>query len=173
MFNEVLKFGSMIVDALRVYRHPVFVYIPPYGELRGGSWVVIDPTINSSQMELYADELARGGVLEPPGICEIKFKEAERRKLMHQNDHTLQQWQRELEAATTPEEAEEIKEKIKKRENLLMPVYTQVAHVYADLHDRAPRMAARGGVRRILSWPKAREFFYWRVRRRLAANSVV
>lgn len=99
MFNEVLKFGSMIVDALRVYKHPVFVYIPPHAELRGGSWVVIDPTINASQMELYADELARGGVLEPPGICEIKFREAERRKLMHKNDNTLKQWQADLATA--------------------------------------------------------------------------
>lgn len=80
---------------------------------------------------------------------------------------------RDLAAATSPEAAEKIKEDINKRENLLMPVYTQVAHVYADLHDRAPRMAARGGVRKILTWEKAREFFYWRVRRRLAANNVV
>ena len=36
----------MIVDALVEYKHPVFVYIPPNGELRGGAWVVIDPTIN-------------------------------------------------------------------------------------------------------------------------------
>lgn len=104
MFNEVLKFGSMIVDALRVYKHPVFVYIPPHAELRGGSWVVIDPTINAAQMELYADELARGGVLEPPGICEIKFREAERKKLMHKNDATLIQWQKDLAAAAVSED---------------------------------------------------------------------
>lgn len=29
MVREVLKFGSMIVDALREYKHPVFIYIPP------------------------------------------------------------------------------------------------------------------------------------------------
>lgn len=39
MFNEVLKYGSYIVDALVKYEQPVFVYIPPFGELRGGSWV--------------------------------------------------------------------------------------------------------------------------------------
>ena len=39
MFNEVLKYGSYIVDALVKYEQPIFVYIPPYGELRGGSWV--------------------------------------------------------------------------------------------------------------------------------------
>ena len=39
MYNEVLKYGSYIVDALVKYQQPVFVYIPPFGELRGGSWV--------------------------------------------------------------------------------------------------------------------------------------
>ena len=39
MYNEVLKYGSYIVDALVSYEQPVFVYIPPFGELRGGSWV--------------------------------------------------------------------------------------------------------------------------------------
>ena len=39
MYNEVLKFGSYIVDALVKFEQPVFVYIPPFGELRGGSWV--------------------------------------------------------------------------------------------------------------------------------------
>ena len=54
MYEEVLKYGSMIVDALRVYEQPVFIYLPPHGELRGGAWVVVDPTINPSQMEMYA-----------------------------------------------------------------------------------------------------------------------
>lgn len=39
MYNEVLKYGSYIVDALVAYEQPIFVYIPPFGELRGGSWV--------------------------------------------------------------------------------------------------------------------------------------
>ena len=54
MYEEVLKYGSMIVDALRVYKQPIFIYLPPHGELRGGAWVVVDPTINPSQMEMYA-----------------------------------------------------------------------------------------------------------------------
>ncbi len=56
MYEEVLKYGAMIVDALRDYHQPVFIYLPPYGELRGGAWVVVDPSINSSQMEMYASE---------------------------------------------------------------------------------------------------------------------
>ena len=55
------------IAALVGYKQPVFVYIPPGCELRGGAWAVIDPTINSEVMEMYADPTARGGVLEPSG----------------------------------------------------------------------------------------------------------
>lgn len=59
MYDQILKFGAYIVDALRTFRQPVLVYIPPQAELRGGSWVVIDPTINPLCMELYADRESR------------------------------------------------------------------------------------------------------------------
>ena len=59
MYEEVLKYGAMIVDSLRVYHHPVFIYLPPNGELRGGAWVVVDPTINPDHMEMYAGERER------------------------------------------------------------------------------------------------------------------
>ena len=73
MYNEVLKFGAEIVDALRDFKQPVFVYIPPHGELRGGAWVVVDPTINRhGVMEMFADKEARANVLEPAGMVEIK-----------------------------------------------------------------------------------------------------
>lgn len=55
MFDQVLKFGSYIVDGFKEYNQPIMVYIPPNGELRGGAWVVVDPTINSNHMEMYAD----------------------------------------------------------------------------------------------------------------------
>ena len=42
MAGEILKFGAQIVDALREYEHPVYIYLPPHGELRGGSWVVVE-----------------------------------------------------------------------------------------------------------------------------------
>lgn len=57
MYDEVVKYGAMIVDALRIYSHPVFIYLPPHGELRGGAWVVVDPTINPDHMEMYADKV--------------------------------------------------------------------------------------------------------------------
>lgn len=54
LFEGVLQAGSCIVEALRKYRWPVMVYLPPGCELRGGAWVVIDSMINSSAIEMYA-----------------------------------------------------------------------------------------------------------------------
>jgi len=59
MYDQILKFGAYIVDGLRKYRQPVLIYIPPNGELRGGAWVVVDPSINQEQMEMYADKESR------------------------------------------------------------------------------------------------------------------
>jgi len=59
MYDMILKFGAYIVDALREYTQPIFVYIPPNGELRGGAWAVVDTTINPRFMEMYADPESR------------------------------------------------------------------------------------------------------------------
>lgn len=59
MYEQVMKFGAYIVDGLRQYTQPIIIYIPPNGELRGGAWAVVDPTINSRFMEMYADPEAR------------------------------------------------------------------------------------------------------------------
>lgn len=83
LFDGVLQAGSLIVEQLRVYRQPVFVYIPVGAELRGGAWVVVDSQINPTHMEMYADPKARGGVLEPEGIVEIKFRTPDLIKTMH------------------------------------------------------------------------------------------
>lgn len=129
MFGEILKFGSYIVDNLRDYRHPVFAYIPPNGELRGGAWVVIDPTINSDMMEMYADTDARGGILEPPGICDVKFRKPDLIKTMHRLDERLQQLTAELavaEESLAETEAQSLRRQIAQREATLIPLYTQV-----------------------------------------------
>jgi hypothetical protein len=62
-YDEVLKYGSKIVDGLSSYTQPIFVYIVPNGELRGGAWVVLDPSINPAHMQMYADVDSRAGVL--------------------------------------------------------------------------------------------------------------
>ncbi|KAB8527784.1 hypothetical protein FH972_025436 [Carpinus fangiana] len=168
MYNEVLKYGSYIVDALVAYQQPVFVYIPPFGELRGGSWVVVDPTINDQYMEMYADEEARGGVLEPDGLIGIKYRKDRQLDTMSRLDDTYRALKVKLaDPKATREEQEATKAKLSEREQLLLPVYGQIAHQFADLHDRAGRMEAKGTIRKPLQWVNARRYFYWRLRRRL------
>ncbi|KAL1988453.1 hypothetical protein VTN96DRAFT_9508 [Rasamsonia emersonii] len=174
MYNEVLKYGSYIVDALVKYEQPIFVYIPPNGELRGGSWVVIDPTINPDQMEMYADEESRGGVLEPEGIVNIKFRREKQLDTMARLDPIYGELRRALEdKSLSTEQLSEVKAKMAAREEQLLPVYTQIALQFADLHDRAGRMEAKGAIRRPLQWKDARRFFYWRLRRRLSEELIL
>lgn len=168
LFNEILKFGSYIVDALREYQQPVFVYLPPQGELRGGAWVVLDPTINPIMMEMYADELSRGGVLEPTGIVEIKYKQRDVLKTMHRLDPKLQEIDRIIQMKKpSGEELKQLEEQRTQREQKLMPIYNQIAIEFADLHDTPGRMKAKNVIRGVLNWEKSREFFYYRVKRRM------
>ncbi|KAI9723252.1 MAG: Acetyl-CoA carboxylase [Candelaria pacifica] len=174
MYNEVLKYGSYIVDALVKYEQPIFVYIPPFGELRGGSWVVVDPTINPECMEMYADEDARGGVLEPEGIVNIKYRRDKQLETMARLDPTYAELKRSLtDKSLTQDQSSDIKVKMTERESLLLPVYTQISLQFADLHDRAGRMEAKGTIRQPLRWKEARRFFYWRLRRRLNEEYIV
>jgi acetyl-CoA carboxylase/biotin carboxylase 1 len=173
MYGEILKFGAMIVDALVGYRHPVFVYIPPNAELRGGAWVVIDPTINPQAMEMYADPEGRGGILEPAGIAAIKFRQPDQTAKMHQVDPQLRQWDEQLKAETDPSKVAALKKQITDREVMLMPLYLQIAQEFADLHDRSGRMLAKGAIRAVVPWKRAREYFFWRASRRLKEAEVV
>ncbi|KAJ2555299.1 acetyl-coenzyme-A carboxylase [Coemansia sp. RSA 1933] len=168
MFFEVLKYGAYIVDALSKYRQPVFVYIVPNGELRGGAWVVVDPTINADMMEMYADSKSRGGVLEPEGIVEIKFRKPQMLACMDRLDPQVRDLRQALgNPDLAPAQKAEIKQALDAREKALLPVYTQIAVQFADLHDRAGRMAAKGVIRSELEWTNARIFFFHRLRRRL------
>ncbi|KXT08481.1 hypothetical protein AC579_4424 [Pseudocercospora musae] len=174
MYNEVLKYGSYIVDALVKYEQPVFIYIPPFGELRGGSWVVVDPTINPQMMEMYADEEARGGVLEPEGIVGIKYRKERQLETMARLDATYAELRAQLnDKSLSAEQQNEIRKKMTHREEQLLPVYQQISLQYADLHDRAGRMKAKDTIRAPLQWAQARRFFYWRLRRRLNEEYVL
>uniref|UniRef100_A0A8C3SGW8 acetyl-CoA carboxylase n=1 Tax=Chelydra serpentina TaxID=8475 RepID=A0A8C3SGW8_CHESE len=173
MYDQVLKFGAYIVDGLREYRQPVLVYIPPQAELRGGSWVVIDPTINPRHMEMYADRDSRGGVLEPEGTVEIKFRRKDLVKTMRRVDPV---YSRLAERLGTPElsptERKELETKLKEREEFLIPIYHQVAVQFADLHDTPGRMQEKGVITDVLEWRTSRTFFYWRLRRLLLEDLV-
>lgn len=174
MAGEILKFGAMIVDALREYEHPIFIYLPPHSELRGGSWVVVDPTINKDKMSMYADPDSRGGILEPAGIIEIKFRNADQVKAMHRLDTTLQMLDAELEShEMDSEEQKTVKDQIKAREELLKPVYTQVATQFADLHDKTGRMRAKGVIQDAVPWETSREYFFYLTKRRILQDDYV
>jgi acetyl-CoA carboxylase / biotin carboxylase 1 len=173
MAGEILKFGAMIVDALREYSNPVYIYLPPHGELRGGSWVVVDPTINPDKMEMYADPDSRGGILEPAGITEIKFRGPDQLKVMHRIDPQLKLLDSELEMCELEEDKVSIKEQIKAREEKLKAVYLQAATEFADLHDKTGRMKAKGVIKEAVPWAESREFFFWRAKRRIAEDDYV
>ena len=66
-----------------------------------------------------------------------------------------------------------LKKAIAARESQLMPLYVQISHEFADLHDRPGRMKAKGVIRDIVPWARAREYFHWRVRRRLMQDALV
>ncbi len=81
----------MIVDALSEYKSPVFVYLPPFSELRGGSWAVVDPLINRhGNMEMFSSESAQGGILEASGTAGIKFRKREQVAVMQRLDPVVQ-----------------------------------------------------------------------------------
>jgi acetyl-CoA carboxylase/biotin carboxylase 1 len=136
MYDEVLKQGSKIVDGLSSYKLPVFVYIVPNGELRGGAWVVLDPSINPEQMEMYADVDARAGVLEPEGVVEIKMRRDKIQTLMERLDSTYASLKRDSkDGSKSAEEHAAATSALTERETLLQPTYKQIALLYADLHE--------------------------------------
>jgi acetyl-CoA carboxylase/biotin carboxylase 1 len=168
MFQEILKYGSYIVDALANYKQPVFVYIVPNGELRGGAWVVVDPSINNDMMEMYADTKSRAGVLEPEGVVEIKFRKPQLLSTMERLDETYRKLKKSLDDPTISEmQKQDIKIHLDARERELLPIYSQIALQFADLHDTPGRMKSKQTIRKSLDWKDSRRYFYWRVKRRL------
>ncbi|KAK6110203.1 Carboxyl transferase domain family protein [Brugia pahangi] len=158
MFEMVLKFGAYIVDQLCKYLNPVIVYIPPYGELRGGAWAVIDPTINPVCMQMFADPRSRGGVLEPEGTVQVKMRK-DLVPLMRRLDKEM------IRLGILEKEGNDVKVDINARIQLLMPTYRNIAITFADLHDTAVRMKAVGAVKEVVKWEESRAFFTRRLLR--------
>ncbi|KAG8145973.1 hypothetical protein E2320_012413, partial [Naja naja] len=153
MYDQVLKFGAYIVDSVRQFKQPALVYIPPHAELRGGSWVVIDSTINPLHVELYADKESRGGILEAEGTVEIKFRKKELLKVMRRIDATYARIMQQLSSPDLSQgERKELEKQLKRREDDLLPILHQAAD--------------------ILQWKESRTFFYWRLRRLLLEEGV-
>lgn len=169
MFDEVLKYGAMIVDAFCAYKQPVFVFIPPFAEIRGGAWVVLDASINASVMEMYAASgSARGGVLEANGAASVKYRTKDLLKTMHRLDDELKTFDTKLGEQLGDDERAAVEKSISMRERSLLPVYEQISVQFCELHDTPGRMEAVGVIEKQVEWRQARSFFYWRLRRKLA-----
>ncbi|KAK9757286.1 hypothetical protein RND81_01G153500 [Saponaria officinalis] len=176
LFEGILQAGSTIVENLRTYKQPVFVYIPMMGELRGGAWVVVDSRINSDHIEMYADRTAKGNVLEPEGMIEIKFRSKELLECMGRLDQQLISLKAKLSEAKTSGLYENVElqlQQIKARETQLLPLYTQIATKFAELHDTSLRMAAKEVIKEVLDWRNSRSFFYKRLYRRVLEESLI
>merc|ERR1712084_205593 len=124
-------------------------------------------------MEMYADPDSRGGILEPAGITEIKFRQPDQLKGMHRNDPQLKLLDAELEMCELEEDQAAIKEQIAARQEVLKPVYLQAATEFCDLHDKTGRMKAKGVIKEAVSWENSREFFFWRAKRRMAEDNFI
>lgn len=114
--------------------------------------------------------------MEPAGIVEVKYRAGQQLELMHRLDPEISMLDAQLENAASAEVGpanQELEARVRAREEKLAPLYTQIACEFADLHDRAGRMLAKGVIRRSLEWRNSREFFYWRVRRRLLEQDAV
>ncbi|RZC49276.1 hypothetical protein C5167_017697 [Papaver somniferum] len=176
LFEGILQAGSTIVENLRTYKQPVFVYIPMMGELRGGAWVVVDSRINPDHIEMYAEKTAKGNVLEPEGMIEIKFRTRELLECMGRLDQKLISLKAKLKEAKSSgvtNTIETLRQQIRSREKQILPVYTQIATRFAELHDTSYRMAAKGVIKEVVDWSNSRSFFYKRLNRRVAEGSLV
>ncbi|CAH8607955.1 unnamed protein product [Heterobilharzia americana] len=198
MYDQVLKFGSMIIDSLRRYTKPVFVYLPPNSQLRGGAWVVVDPAINPDFMEMYADPVSsRAGVLEPEGTVEIKFRQQDLINTINRLDDSCKMLLKEINNLnkhsmnlsslngkedggntksmnlSTEECCLQLRTALEARQKELLPFYHQVACTFADLHDTPGRLLARKLVHKLVDWSNSRCFFYTRLRRRLLELSAL
>ncbi|CEF66294.1 Carboxyl transferase domain and Biotin/lipoyl attachment domain and Carbamoyl-phosphate synthetase large subunit-like, ATP-binding domain and Carbamoyl-phosphate synthase, large subunit, N-terminal domain and Biotin carboxylase, C-terminal domain and Single hybrid motif domain and Rudiment single hybrid motif domain and ATP-grasp fold domain and Acetyl-coenzyme A carboxyltransferase, N-terminal domain and Acetyl-coenzyme A carboxyltransferase, C-terminal domain and Biotin carboxylation domain and Acetyl-Co len=159
MFEMILKFGACIVDALHVYTQPIVIYIPPYGELRGGAWAVLDTNINKNCIKMFADPESRGGILEPEGICKIKFRDNDLFSLMNKYDLKLKDLNKKFEENSSITNSQ-ILDEIKKRKEFLKPIYKNVSIKFADMHDTTTRLMAQKAICDIVPLKNARNYFY-------------
>jgi len=121
---------------------------------------------------MYADVESRGGILEPAGIVEVKYRAPHQVEAMHRHDTKMQELDAKL-AKADGEERAQLEKQVKARERQLLPLYTSIAERFADLHDRTGRMKAKGVIRQGVEWKNARRYFFWRVKRRVLQDFLV
>jgi acetyl-CoA carboxylase/biotin carboxylase 1 len=161
LYDEVIKFGAMIVDELVSFDLPVILYIPPYAELRGGAWVVVDTQINPDKIVLIADEKATGSILEPSGMESVPLIQRQIKRDMIQQDPVLSElYSNRIKYATQIDRIKNIDGKIEEREAEIWPDYVKKWTKIFRLHNTAERMGALGIASEVVPTSRAREAIY-------------
>ena len=107
-------------------------------------------------MEFYAAEGAKGGVLEPEGIVDIKFR----------REDLLMTMKRTVTGGIGDSQEDDAKKKA------MMPMFKQLAVHFAGLHDTPGVMLHKKAIRDVVPWQTSREFFALRLRARLAEERI-
>jgi len=83
--------------------------------------------------------------LEPEGTVEIKFRYKDLSKTMHRLDPVCVDISRRVMVADISRaDRTALEHELKEREEQLLPIYHQVAVLFADLHDTPGRMQEKG-----------------------------
>jgi acetyl-CoA carboxylase carboxyltransferase component len=120
--------------------------LPPFGELRGGAWAVLDTQINPTCITMLADSDSRGGVLESSGIVEIKFRERDLVMLMKKCDPKSVVLENEISLSDNAAHKLQAQQEYERRKEKLLPLCRAAAVKFADLHDTTARMLAKGAI---------------------------
>ncbi|EER03062.1 acetyl-CoA carboxylase 2, putative [Perkinsus marinus ATCC 50983] len=176
MYKEILKEGSRIVDALvacEAHDVSVLTYIPPFGELRGGSWVVIDKQIAPNNIVVFADPTSKMNIIEPAGFCKVKFRDnREVTQTIKRLDEQIIEWQRQIDESESADEKLSLQSLIVKRVDELMPDYKRVALKFAELQDTPYRAVKKGVIQDVLPFTETRMRIYWSFQRRMAVYAL-
>ena len=98
--------------------------------------------------------VSRGGVLEPEGTVEIKYRKRELQKTMRRIDETCKHIVEKMNNPTIEaKEHAKLEKELKEREEMLLPMYHQIAVHFADLHDTPGRMEELGVIS-VSAWVK-------------------
>ncbi|KAF9681804.1 hypothetical protein SADUNF_Sadunf05G0040700 [Salix dunnii] len=88
---------------------------------------------------MYADRTAKGNVLEPEGMIEMKFRTKDLLECMGRLDQRLINLNAKLKEASWSSApygmVDSLQQQIETREKQFLPVYTQTATNFDELHD--------------------------------------
>lgn len=88
--------------------------------------MVVDAHINPGRIEMYAAPGAQGGVLEPEGVAEIKFRERELLAFLRRTDPTLASLRAAAAGGALEDTRRPCREAAQEREKKLLPQAQQV-----------------------------------------------